>query len=673
MTTPTDVLRALAALIFGPWIRLWRSLGTAVRRLLKVSAFTLALILVSAGVAWAEGADAPGALAWIKYTDSHGISLWQYRLSTDEGGLTNPLTAVFAGIIHLGWALYIGYVGIAIWLYDWTLSFTWLSIIADPAADIADNLQSIVDRFGAAPTLLTTAGLICVYWMSRGRWALGFFELFMTCVIAALTVGIFANPVDLVAGEDGILVGSRDFGLEVASGLANDGDTTADPKTVREESVGMIIDTFIRLPHQLINYGKVLDGTKCGKVYQEALETSDEPEDVRDAVSDCDEEAGEAADNPDAFTVLSLATLTPSGSLLVAFIIIVALAVIVAGGYAVWESVKSVVALVIALVPGLRGSLWIAIADVFVSMMLLIFAVVFAAAYMLFIQAVTTGGGAPVMIFFIVDIMMLLGIAIFWKGRARIKAARARLAAAMAKRPGAGPTRLPERPQFNPAEAYYKGKMAIHGAQAAGKVAGAVGGVATQTAKGVGKAAGSPVGAIDTAMGRIKFASDAYMRSGAADRVTGRVAATQPSKSGQLVRVGGGMAMAVMSGGTSAVVQHTASQAALHAARRTALQGKLRPLALGPSSSEPRPVAHGGPRQPHAALPPRMQPLPIAAPAVPSKPSGPAPSTAAGDAAARLRARLDAQRAIPMPPSRAIPMRGSGAIPMPGPASRPKE
>lgn len=668
--TPNDLLRAFGGLIFGPWIRLWRGLGLGVRRALKVLAATAILITATAGIAWADNGSAPGVFSFINYTDSHGISIWQYRISTDEGGLTNPLTAIFAFVIQLGWAIYVGYVGLAVWLLDWTLSFDWLTVITGPAQDLADSLQSIVDRFGAGPTLLTTAGLISAFWMARGRWALGFFELFMTCVIAALAVGIFANPVNLVAGKDGLLIDSRDFGIEVASGLANDGDTTADPKTVRDDSSAMIIDTFVRLPHQLINYGKVLDGTKCGKVYQEALETADEAEDVRDAVSDCDDEAGEAADNPDAYTVLSLIALGPSGSLIILFIVILSVAVLLAGGYAVWESVKMVVALAAALIPGARGSLWIALAEVFISMITIIFAVVFLAGYLLFIRGVVTGEGAPVKIFFIVDILLLVGIAIFWKGRSRLKAARDRLAQSMAKRPSAQPTRLPERTKLNPSEAYYKGKMAVTGAQAAGKVAGALGSTAAGTAVSAGKAAGMPVSAVDNAWAKVRFASDAYMRSGAADRVTGRVSASHATKGGQLVRVGSNLAMAAMTGGTSAVVQQTASQAALHAARRTALQGKLQPLALGagPSTpSRPGPATEPGPRLP---LPSGGRPLPLTGP---SGTTGQPGGAAGVDAAARLRAKLDAQRAIPMPASRAIPMPGNRAIPMPGPTPRPKE
>lgn len=686
--TPDEALRALLRLIFGPWVRLWRGLSTLAQRHVKLALFTTTTLLTTAGAAYAEGSDKPSALSWIGIKDSHGINVWQYEMSLDRGGVTNATRMVWSVLVDICWEIYRAAVAIAAWLIDWTLSFSWLNWVTGPITTIGDSLQSIVDRFGVTNTLLTVSAVAAVVWMARGRWALGVFELFMSLIIASLAVGVLANPVRMVAGNDGLLTGARDTGLQLATGLSNGGDTTASSEEMREGLSGMIVDTFLRRPQQLVNFGRMIDGTKCEDDYQEALEDGPygSDDDLRDAVGDCNEDAGEVAENPNASMFMSIAILLPAGLVIMIFAAILCIAVLVAGVYALVQSVKMIIALVLALLPGnSRGSLWMTFAELVASMLMIIASVVFLSAYLLFIQAIFDQGGNPMQTFFIVDLMLIVGIVVYWKLRERIKASAARMAQIMSKRPGGGrATSLPGKVAFNPANAYYKGRMALGAASTAAGGAAALGrgykAASGKAADGVvagSKWAGSQVG---NSLAGIKFASDVASRDAAnraaATRLNDRLGGQQkPSRTGQLASVAVPLALAAATGGTSAVAHQAASQVAIGAARRAALQSKLRPIELGPGPSAQGPSSPknpGGPgRGPTPPAGPRIQPRPTQAPrVVPGEVVN--GNRASDDPAARLRARLAASRTTPMPGSRAIAMPPSRAIPMPAPKPAPK-
>jgi hypothetical protein len=648
----------------------------------------LTLWAKSAGgsAAYADGSSSPSSLSWIRVEDSHGVSIWQYEMSLDRGGVTDPGKFIWSFFLDLCWQLYRGYIAIACWLVDWTLSFDWVGWVADPVMGLGDGLQRMVDRFGLTTTLLTITACVAVLWMARGRWVLGLFELFMALIITSLAVGVLANPVRLVAGDGGLLMDSRDAGLSVAAGLNNQGDTSGSPAHLHTEVTGMIADTFLRQPQQMVNFGKVLDGTRCETVYQDTVEDGpygDDP-DLRDAVGGCDETAGETAENPNGSMFMSLAVLLPAGVIAIGFSVLLCGVVLVAGVYALYQSLKMIVALVMAMLPGgARGSLWMTFAELVISMVTIIFSVVFLTAYLLLIQSVFGAGENSMKTFFVVDLMLLVGMVVFWKGRQRIKAATERLAQAMAKRPGGGgATRLPGKTRTNFADTYYKGKLALHGARVAGRGAGTVGRAAGTAATGAGRAAYAPLG---TATSRIGFAAAAAggrgrgagSQASPADRVRERVGTpSQPSRRGKLVRLAGTAAMAAATGGASAaagtVTTGVGRHAAVAATRRHALEGRLRPrLPAGPGSSTgggspgaggPAPGLGGtaGDSTTGAAAGSRLPagsgrqhaPIVVQGRVVSSRVEDPEPRPRGEVAAARLRARL-AQRRTPiaLPPA----------------------
>ena len=682
--------------------RCWGRLSRRARRVFVVSVACPVLMLLTATAAYADGSTAPSTLSWMEIKDSSGISVWKYELSVDGGGVTSPGKLLWSSITGFIWEAYRAYVAISIWLIDWVLSFDWLDTVASPMLSLGDNLTLIVDKFGLVPTLLTITAIASVLWMARGRWVLGIFELLLSLIIASLAVGALANPVGLVAGNDGMLIQARDFGLAVSSGLVNDGDTNSSSDDMRTEVSATLADTFIRQPTQMINFGRVVDGSDCENEWEDVVK--DGPygldDDVRSAMGDCDDEMKDVADNPNSAMAMSAGVLFPAAFIVLLFAAILSGTVLVAGVQALYRGLKLVLDLVLGLLPGsARGTLWMSIADLVMALVTVVFSVVFLTAYLLLIQAVfASGGTARMQTFFFVDILLIVGIVVYWRGRARIKAAADRLAQVLATRPGGGgASSLPNRGKFNPTEVYYKGRMAMKGAEMAGAGAMTLGSATGRATAAAGRAAGKPV---RDSMDRIRFAAGVASQTNTStnapqrapdlspsQRIHKRLEQPKPSKGGQLARLGTNAAMAYATGGTSvavkaAVVKTARQQATTSVARRAALTQRLRPAALpaGSSSGPPTPPPTGG-GSPGArggnpsrgrvvpdtspasgyervetngtvALVPRRPQQPPAAHIAPVAPSAARPPVTSPDAGQRLQARLEERRnrAIALPP-----------------------
>ena len=444
----------------------YRRLSRRGRRALWVGIITPLLLLATSTAANAgDGMGAPSALSWIQVKDSRDTLIWQYELSLDRGGVTSPGKLIWSFFVEIFWGFYQCLVAISIWLVDWVLDFGWLDLIAAPVVEVGDAMKTLVDALGVGPTFLTITAAAGAWMMIRGKFSAGIFEIAIACLISALSLGMLADPVRDVVEDGGVLTDSRDAGLVVASSLQNDGTPEGGSSDeLRAELTATMTDTFIRLPFQLVNFGEPLDGTDCEDTFQDTLRSGPYGggDELREAVKDCNEDAGKIAENPNLGMATSAGALVPAGGIALLFTIVLAGVVLVAGVQAAYQALKMIVALLLALLPGgARGSLWRTAADLLISLAMLMFAVVFLAVYVLMIAAVFAGGSSGTLqSFIVVDLMMVVGLIIFWKGRARLKAASDRLAAAFAQRPGSGPTALPARSKFDPTAFYYKARMA---------------------------------------------------------------------------------------------------------------------------------------------------------------------------------------------------------------------
>lgn len=675
-------------------------------RLLSAVGMVPAWLLLKASTAFAADGSGrlgqtPPSLSWIQLSDSRGISIWNYELSLDRGGITSPDKFLWASITDTCWGFYRSGVALALWFLDWVMSFGWLHVVAAPMIAVGDAMQSVVQRIGAVPVLLTIAAVVAVAWMMRGRWATGIFELAMALVIAALATGVFAQPVRMVAGDNGLIVQSQQWGLELSAALADHGTTAGQsPEQLRKAQTGLLVDTFVRIPTEMINFGRVLDGGKCEGAYTAVVKAGPYGSEstIRDKVGDCDSALKDYADQPTASMALGSLAFMPASFVILLMSLTLAGSVIAAGCYAIYQSVKAIVSLVTGLLPGgSRGSLMLTFAEAAISLVIILFTSVFLGIFLQVIQAMfkSAAGDAIPKTFVIVDVLLVVGLIIYMRQRKRFKETAHRLAEQLSKRPGAGvkPTRLPG-PQTSGlgsmASSVARSAISLAQLRAMRKTATNTGGIYNLDARrqAVIFAGGQGFGG----QGPIDGGEYTVVPGSGGPRSGGgggggphkplpspggglkRIEARKPKALGTLVRAGTSTALAVASGGTSAAVTGTMTAVkagkAVNGARaltRAAVKARLA-LPAGPSAAGPAAPLPSGRPGPSKPMPPRTRPTPPASsrPTLPStnnqvitgtvvsSSSTDRPSRAplAGDSTDRRRSRRSTPNQTPRGPSR---------------------
>ncbi len=629
-----------------------------VARLFAAVSLIPAWLLLKASTAFAADGSGPlgqtpPSLSWIQLSDSRGISIWNYELSLDRGGITSPDKFFWASITDACWGFYRSGVALALWFLDWVMSFGWLHVVATPMIAVGDAMQSVVQRVGAVPVLLTIAAVVAVAWMMRGRWATGIFELAMALVIAALATGVFAQPVRMVAGDNGLIVQSQQWGMELSAALADQAAAGQSPEQLRKTQTGLLVDTFVRIPTEMINFGRVLDGGKCEGAYTDVVKAGPygSESDVRDKVGDCDSALKDYADQPTASMALGSLVFMPASLVILLMSMILAGSVITAGCYAIYQSVKAIVSLVTGLLPGgSRGSLMLTFAEAAISLVIILFTSVFLGIFLQVIQAMFKSGSGDAIpkTFVIVDVLLVVGLIIYMRQRKRFKEAAHRLAELLSKRPGAGvkPTRLPG-PQTSGlgsmASSVARSAISLAQLRAMRKTATNTGGIYNLDARrqavifagGQGPNGPGPIdgGEYTVVPGPGGPRGGGGGGGGPHKPLPGpgggmkRIEARKPKALGTLVRAGTSTALAVASGGTSAAVTGTMTAVragkAVNGARaitRAAVKARLAlpagPSAAGTAAGAAAALPTGRPGRPGPArpMPPRTRPAPPSSP-----------------------------------------------------------
>lgn len=412
-------------------------IGAAAGALLFVLLFPM-----SAAASLRGASQTPGALSWISLTDSRGISLWNYELSIDRGGglIPNPNDQFWASLVDILWGAYRSWVALAIWFLDWVMSLAWLDLASAPFLTVGAAMERVVSQVGVAATFTLVAFLATALWIARGRWATGAWEITVTLVIGALAAGIFAHPVQQIAGSDGWIADAQKNGQEVAAEL-----TGGEGGLSGKQSQAMV-DVFIRKPAQLINFGRILDGGKCDGRYTAAVRGGPYGDEatIRDAVKECDSDLGDYAEDPSISMFMDAVLMSPGAGVLVLLIGSVAGSVLAAGLTLLWEGTKAIANLTIGLLPGsARGPLFQTVGTIATRLGLLFVTSIFLGLVVLLVAELLDSGEATAKIFILVDVILLAAVFVWWRQRRNLHAASGRLAAALAKRPGAGPVRLP--------------------------------------------------------------------------------------------------------------------------------------------------------------------------------------------------------------------------------------
>lgn len=417
------------------------------RRLVTVGLLGMGIVLALAGsAAAADGGESDrNAFSWIDIEDSNGVPVWKYALDFDEGGWTSPGKSFWASIIGFMWGLYKIVVLIPLWLLDWVLQMSWIQILSTPALILGDAMQQMVDQFGLTRVFLMVTVMVAGLMVFRGRVATGIYEICASMIMAALALGLLAQPVQLIAGPGGWLEQTHRAGLEISVTLSNastDEKLTTDQ--LREQQMAMLADVFVSKPYQVVNFGQVLDG-ECEAKYAEAMrdkEFGQAPE-ARDAIEDCDEDAAEYASNPSSEAMVPVWVFVPGAAAIMVLSMMVAGAVLLAGANAIFQSIKLVLTLLTGLLPGkARGPVWATFANTLVALALVVGCSAFLGGFIVMVRAIFDRGAednlSPLAAFAMVDVVLIVGAIVFWQWRRQVSRAAGRLAEAMSTRPGGG-------------------------------------------------------------------------------------------------------------------------------------------------------------------------------------------------------------------------------------------
>ena len=425
----------------------------------------------------------------------------------------------------------------AIWFVGWALSFDWLDVVLAPIRTLSGALTSMTGQFALTPLMLAVAGVSAIVWVTRGRMATGLYEVVMSCVIAALAVGFLADPVERVVGSDGVILQARDAGLAMAAGLENNGNMDApDPRLQVTRLQSELVDTFIRQPTQLINFGRVIDapeyGGKCVKEFDDAylkppsedqpglldraadvaqagvealnpagmvagalIPNGPKPEDrVKDAIRDCEggDNGGEMkayADNPGPGQAIGLMFLIFGGVCLMAFAVYFAGRLILSAAAEIGAALKLIPGVVVAIAPPMRGQFWRTLANAAMALLQLVFAIVLLYGYLIVVRAIFASDEANLIRTVVfVDIFLIAGLLLFRRAMRGLQKMSDNLAAALSKRPGAAPTAISRSAPRTAADVAYmlhSGRQLYRGGRAITKSAAGIGAVGGNVAAGV--------------------------------------------------------------------------------------------------------------------------------------------------------------------------------------------
>lgn len=267
-----------------------------------VALLTVVFLVTNTAVASAADGSAGGGglLSPLDILTREGVPLSSYQL---EANVKEPSTGDVVGSVVTGTSpfdvagevqrLALGglftlvrlLVGLCCWLIGFVFRFPLLTLLTDPAQNLADAYQRhVVDALGLPALMLAWAFVFGLIAFVRGKVGQGLGEIALTLVIAGLAASAFVRP-DYLLGQDGPLAQTHRAAVEVAAittdsyfgtpanggrpcdsavGPAHEAcvNERADSKTVTTPIQNALTDALVVKPYMLIQYGRVLDPKK---------------------------------------------------------------------------------------------------------------------------------------------------------------------------------------------------------------------------------------------------------------------------------------------------------------------------------------------------------------------------------------------------------------------------
>ncbi len=339
---------------------------------------TVLLLLTFAAPAAADTGDG-GPWLELALEDSHGIAWHQFNLDIYFGGVRESTDGqqLWAGLQSFFWGTYHFLIGMLIYIADWAMSLEWALWLTNPLSTIGEILEGQFDQLDIRALVLTLLAVVVGFWMFRGRIGTGLGNLAIGLLILGMVGGFLATPIAMVADpEDGLVYQARDAGYEIAvtiSGTGSEGPMAWTPEQARElsrqqstpqyraEQVSQarqalntaMVDALIRLPHQVVNYGEVIDGTACEAVYDAALvDESRRPHDVINDAPECPQHLYDYAHHPTVMSTVLTWSVVPVAAFffLVTMLLLLLLAGVVIS--TLWSGIQIIWNGILAALPG---------------------------------------------------------------------------------------------------------------------------------------------------------------------------------------------------------------------------------------------------------------------------------------------------------------------------------
>ena len=424
-------------------------------------------VMVAAGTT-AAYADGPGqiSLPFLPPTDiqdTHGVSLTQYAiLPLDRGDVFSLGNTFIANIIDPIWTGNLVAISWMLWLFQWLLSFEWVSWIATPLNGVATTVHSILSQIGWIPLALAAAGLIGGLVMLSGKYSKGGAEIAISVMCSVLAIGVLSNPVTALTGPNGALHWAESWGANISTSVVGDSNTapTSTPSTddaskiISTTITGQLMDIFVRNPSEVIAFGHELTGN-CDTVFTEQMKAAS-PIDtgstsVRDAVGACDSAAGDYVTHPNFGQVFTVVIVTAGSEILFALGLAMALVLMMCVFYSLWQALKLMIAVYAAVAPGVaRQALWNSLAGMYIGAFSVGMSVVLLSVYLKVITFVmNSAAGSQLNIVAqtaIIDLVVLVLIISLFVARHKAKKAGETIAARLARLGFGSPSQPKSRP-----------------------------------------------------------------------------------------------------------------------------------------------------------------------------------------------------------------------------------
>lgn len=332
--------------------------------------------MLAVPAAYADGAsqNASNTLPFlppINAKDSNGVPLVNYAiLPLNRGDVWHPQQIGISALVDVVWSMHLTVFLWVLWLLEFLLAFTWVDWIATPLNDIATVLHATLGDLTWPALALSAAGLVGGILIMRGRVAQGAADIAVSVLCAALAVGVLANPVETITGDHGALAWSEANGANLAASVLSPNNTapTGEPDKkqaadlVTDSLSGGLIDVFVRIPAQEVAFGHALSGD-CDTTFTQQMKNQS-PYDtsstsVRDAVGKCDEAAKDYVTHTSIGQVITAATIASGSDALFGLAGVLAFAYLLSVMWTLWKSIKTGIAVNLAIAPGLaRQLLW---------------------------------------------------------------------------------------------------------------------------------------------------------------------------------------------------------------------------------------------------------------------------------------------------------------------------